>query len=74
MKREILGGHFERIGLFLGGAFVALGAQMRGWVEYSLEMEFWLIPIILGCVFFGQHLRRNFKGDIAEAPDSAVKS
>lgn len=47
---------------------------MRGWVEYSLEMEFWLIPIILGCVFFGQHLRRNFKGDIAEAPDSAVKS
>lgn len=49
----------ERMCLILGGAFVALGAEMRGHIEYNLDVEYWLIGVFLGLFFLSEYLRRK---------------
>lgn len=63
----------ERMCLILGGAFVALGVEMRGWIEYNRDVEFWLMGAYLGLLFLGDYFRRKTKTDAAETSDPAIE-
>ncbi|QSB44802.1 hypothetical protein IDJ81_01070 [Tsuneonella flava] len=63
----------ERASLLLGGAFIALGAEMRGWINYSRDVEFWLMGAFLGLLFASEFLRRNAKNDATETANPAAE-
>ena len=62
--------HIERLGLLIGGAFIALGAQIRGWIDYTQDWEFWLTPIIIICFLIGRH----YDGRASENKEKESKS
>jgi hypothetical protein len=55
MMRKKVALYVGRFGLILGGAYIALGAQMRGLIDWSNDWEFWLLPIVMLCMFVGKH-------------------
>ena len=63
----------ERASLFLGGAYIALGAEMRGWINYSRDVEFWLMGAIFGVWFASAFLRHKAKNDATETANPAAK-
>lgn len=72
MQWNLVGTYLERLGLILGGAFIGLGAQLRGWIEYNLEFEFWLMPILLGFIVLGHYLRNKSKSAVTGVSDNAA--